>query len=220
MGEVLYIEGSGDECDARIDTWLKDLLPRTPGLVRKIAQRELLLAIREFYNRSAAWRVVIGPKNVVANKSRYNLSPYDAYANISRVFWVATGTSQLAPLSSRPAGTTLTGTPYAFYNDSPDSIVLWPTPILAVPSSLTISVALVPKISVNHLPRIAATDHYDAILDGALGRILMHPAKPYSNLVLAKYHLSRFRAAIAGFKGEAIQGHNGAQTWAFPSFGK
>lgn len=221
MAETVYVEGSGNECDVRINTWLKDLLPHTPGLVRSLAKREVLLAIREFYQQSTSWRVVIGPKNVVANKARYNLSPYDAYANIVQVFWVAYNTTSLTPMPTRPPGATLTeSVPWGYYNDSPDSVVLWPTPTTFLAKGLTFSVALAPKNTVNHLPRIAATHHYDAILDGALGRILAHPAKPYSNTALGTYHLNRFRNAIGAFKGAAIQGQNGSQAWSFPPFGK
>lgn len=221
MSETLYVEGSGDECDVRLDTWLKDLLPRTPGIVRQVAKREVLLAIREFYEQSFAWRVVIGPKNVVAGKSTYTLSPYDTYSNIVGVLCVEFGGKGLKHYNRRPAGEedTAATTPTGFYLPSPDMVRLWPTPQAALANGLILYVALTPKISVQHVPRIAATHHYDAILDGALGRLLAHPAKPYSNTVLGEYHLKRFRTAIGKYKGLAIQGHNGSQSWSFPSFG-
>jgi len=220
MAETLYVEGSGDECDIRLDSWLRDLLPRTPGIVRKVATRELILTVREFYEQSSSWRVVIGPKNMQPGKAKYGLSPYDAYANIVRVLGVELSSMPLAALTRRPPGEEpVSGSPWGFYVESPDLIRLWPTPRETVANTLTFHVALTPKLSVTHLPRISATHHYDAILDGALGRILAHPAKPYSNLTVGQYHLRRFRDAIAKYKGEAIRGYNGAQPWAFPRFG-
>lgn len=221
MAETLYVEGSGDECDVRLDTWLRDLLARTPGVVRQVAKRETLLAIREFYEQSYAWRVVIGPKTVVANKARYTLSPYDAYANVVAVLSAEFNEVGMTALPRRPAGREPDGTaPWAYFTESPDILRLWPTPTVEYAEALTIYVALTPKITVTHVPRIAATRHYDAILDGALGRIMSQPAKPYSNQVLGQYHLNRFRAAIGKYKAAAIQGNNGAPAWSFPRFGK
>src|SRR5690606_8861257 len=81
-------------------------------------------------------------------------------------------------------------------------------------------VALTPKQSVTHLPRVAATHFYDAIFDGAAGRLLGQPAKPYTNPALATYHMQRFNAAIGKFAGAAKGGFAGAPSWNFPRFGK
>lgn len=221
MVENILVEGSGSEFDVRIETWLKDLLPRTPGLIRKIAKREFLLAAREFYEQSTAWRVVIGPRNMRANKKRYLLSPYDAYANVVQVFAVECDGVPLRALHRRPGQEDITADrPWGYFLEDSDYIRLWPTPIESVDDALTFHVALTPKLSVTHMPRIASTHHYDALLDGALGRLYMHPAKPYSNPPGAQYHLQRFRHAIGKYAGQAKMGYAGAQAWKFPRFGK
>lgn len=220
MSETIYVEGSGAECDATLNTWMKDLLPRTPGAVRAVVQRELVLAAREFYERSLAWRVVIGPKNIVANRAKYPLSPYDAYANVVRVLQVEFNESPLHRLARRPAGETETAdSPSYYYLIQPDTLQLWPTPTVSADGALTVWAALTPKPSVTHLPNISVTHHYDALLDGVLGRLLAHPAKPYSNVELGKYHLNRFRNAIGTYKAEAASGYTGGQVWRYPRFG-
>lgn len=217
---TVSIEGSGVECDVKLDIWLKDALPLLPGAVRKVVKRELILACREFYERSAAWRVVIGPKTQTSGKTRYSVSPYDAYANIVYVISVEANGIPLMPYSRRPAGEQADGdSPVGFWMENPDTIRLWPTPNTTVENNLTFYVALTPKQSVTVLPRIAATHHYDAILDGLLGRCFRHPSKPYSNPQAAQYHLSRFRAAIGAFAGLSKQGYTQAQAWNFPRFG-
>lgn len=77
-----------------------------------------------------------------------------------------------------------------------------------------------PKQTVTHLPRIASTHFYDAIYDGAVGRLFSQPAKAYSDPIRAQYHLNRFRAAIGKYAGQAKGNFSGAPTWSYPRFGK
>jgi hypothetical protein len=218
---ALSVEGSGHECDVKIETWLRDLLPRTPGAVRKVVRREFILACREFFERSHAWRTRIGPKNQREAKSRYVLSPLDAYSNVVAVHAVYLKGTPLRKFRIRPStASDETGSPYGYWLESPDIVQLFPTPTVDESRVLTFEVALIPKQTVSHLPRIAQTHFYDALLDGALGRLYSHPAKPYSNPTLAQYHLQRFRAAIGSYAGLAKQGFAGAPSWSYPSFGK
>jgi len=219
--ETISVEGSGHECDAKLDTWLRDMLAVTPGCQPKVRKRALILACREFFEQSSAWRVTIGPKQLVANKKRYYLSPYDAYANVVRVFSVEYNGMPLRPLPRRPAGVEPDAShPIGYYLEGTDQIRLWPQSAVSVDAALTFSVALTPKQTVTHLPRIAATHFYDAIYDGAVGRLFSQPAKPYSDPVRAQYHLQRFRAAIGKYAGQAKTNFSSAPTWSYPKFGK
>ena len=42
-----------------LDTILQDTIPQLPGAVRAVAERELRMAMREFFERSYAWRSMI-----------------------------------------------------------------------------------------------------------------------------------------------------------------
>ena len=221
--ETISVEGSGHECDVKLDTWLRDMLPVTPGCTAKVRKRALILACREFFEQSSAWRVTIGPKHMVANKKRYYMSPYDAYANVVRVFSVEYDGLPLPPLNRRPVRSVVstdTTRPLYYYMDTPEVVCLHPLPTVTVEEMLTFYVALMPKQSVTHLPRVASTHFYDAIYDGALGRLYSQPAKPYSDTEKAAYHLNRFRAAIGKYAGQAKTNFSSAATWRFPVFGK
>lgn len=222
MSNTVVVESSGHECDAKLDTWLRDILPRTPGIVRKVAKRELVLACREFFEKSCAWRTVVGPKNMVANKKNYYTGPYDAYTDVVRVFSVELQGQPLSVMLRRPSGVEPEATvPHSYYiGETPDHVRVWPMPNSSLTNALTFYLALTPKVTVTRLPRIAQTHFYDAILDGVLGRVYAHPAKPYSNATLGQYHLNRFRAAIGNYAGEARKGFGEATSWGFPRFGK
>src|SRR5262245_22652248 len=157
------------------------MLAVTPGCLPKVRKRALILACREFFEQSAAWRVTIGPKNLVANKKRYYMSPYDAYADVVHVFCVEYNGTPLRPLVRRPAGTEPdASSPLAYYMDTPETVRLWPQSSTTVENALTFYVALMPKQTVTHLPRVAMTHFYDAIYDGAIARLFSQPAKPYT----------------------------------------
>lgn len=221
MTSTITVESSGHECDAKLDTWLRDLLVVTPGCMPKVRKRALVLACREFFEQSAAWRVTIGPKLLKANKKRYYLSPYDAYSDVVRVLGVAYKGIPLKAIAHRPPGEEPDATqPTRYYLEGPDKVRLWPQSNADVEDALTFYVALMPKQTVTHLPRVAATHFYDAIYDGAAGRLLSQPAKAYSDPVRAQYHLQRFRAAIGKYAAQGKSNFSGAATWRFPSFGK
>lgn len=218
---TISVEGSGHECDVKLDTWLRDMLAVTPGCLPKVRKRALILACREFFEQSAAWRVTIGPKRLVANKKRYYMSPYDAYANIVRVLSVEYRGVPLRPLTRRPTGVEPdASSPLSYFLESPDQVRLWPQSNTTVDDALTFHVVLTPKQTVTHLPRIAATHFYDAIYDGAVGRLFSQPAKAYSDPMRAQYHLNRFRSAIGSYAGQAKSNFSPAASWSYPRFGK
>lgn len=221
MPDSIFIEGTGCECDVTLDRWLKDTLPTLPGVVRGVAARELVLACREFFERSFAWQTMIEDQNAKAGRKQYWLSPLDQYTNIIGVLGVAYKGQWLVRAPQRPLrpGTSQSSnTPRAFYSpDAPDSIELFPDLDHDEAGALTYLVALTPKVSVEHLPRVAEIKYYDAILDGFLARMYMHPNKPYSSLTLAQAKRKSFNSWIGRYAGQAKQGNVNAQNWVYPS---
>lgn len=221
MSSIINVEATGHECDVKLQVWLKDILPQTPGVVRKVATRELVLAAREFFEKSFAWRTVVGPNQMKANKKRYTLSPIDAYTDVVGVMGVEFKGTPLTPLARKPGDTTTSSNrAYGYWLEQPDTVVLYPIPTETVASALTFHVALAPKQTVTRLPRIAQTHFYEALRDGVLQRLFAHPSKPYSNPLLAQYHGQRFRNSIALYAGQAKKGFANAGSWAYPTFGK
>lgn len=200
-----------------LDTWLKDALPLVPGAVPSVAARQLALAAREFFERSWAWRDRVEDLDAQAGATTHVLSPFDAVADVIGVLTVAFQGCPLAPLPSRPHRSSTSNLPYAYSTTvAPDVIRLYPELEVLVEDALTIEVALTPIVGATTLPDIARTKFYDAILDGFLARMLMHPNKPYSSAPLAGLHRKRFLAQMARFRGEARRGFLQSQNWAYP----
>ena len=222
MVDSVFIEGTGCECDVTLDRWLKDSLPLLPGVVRSVASRELVLACREFFERSYAWQTLIEEQNAKAGRKQYWLSPLDDYTNVVGVLGVCFDGTWLSPLVRRPiypvANPRTSDRPDSYYvPEAPDMVELHPDLTNDFDSALTFHVALTPKVSVEHLPRVAEIKYYDAIMDGFMARMFMHPNKPYSSGQLGQIRRRSFNHWIARYAAQAKQGNVGAQNWGFPS---
>jgi hypothetical protein len=162
---------------------------------------------------------VIEDQNARAGRKQYWLSPYDQYANVVGVLGVSFNGNMLAPTTRRPPrASDATDIPRAYYaGEVPDMIEIFPDLLTDVDSALSFHVALTPKVSVEHLPRVAEIKYYDAILDGFLARMYMHPHKPYSSPSFAQAKRRSFNSWIGRYAGQTKQGNVGAQSWSFPA---
>jgi hypothetical protein len=222
MVDSVFIEGTGCECDVTLDRWLKDALPMLPGVVRGVASRQLVLACREFFERSYAWQTLIENQNAKVGRKQYWLSPIDEFTNVVGVLGVNFDGDWLTRFVQRPivpvnSQASSSSRPYGYYAaEAPDMVEVYPDLDTAMDSALTFWVAMTPKISVEHLPRVAEIKYYDAIMDGFLARMYEQPNKPYSAGMLAVQKRRSFNAWIARYAGQAKQGNVGAQNWRFP----
>jgi len=202
-----------------ISVWLKDILPRTPGIVRAVAKRELINTAREFYRQSGAWREVCESVFFADGDYQYTVVPESADSEVIQVTSVEVNGIPLTALTERPLGDRDDGTPTIWYPTGLATIEIWPTPE-QYDDEVRVRAILIPADTSTTLPDSAYAKYYEAMLDGVLGRLYGHPAKPYSNPTLAEYHLRRFRNAIGEATGEQKQGGFAGQNWQFPRFGK
>lgn len=204
-----------------LSPWLKSLLPQTPGAVRSVVRAKLLEAAREFYQESSCLREVVR-RDVVADNDTYVIEPDMADVLTAKPLSVAFNRRPLEILMRRPDEVEdREGAPQGWYLIGTDTVVLWPKPTEAIVNGLSVYITLGLDPDVSTLPNIAKTEHFDVLIDGTLGLLKQQPAKPYSDLIAAQYHLRRFRNAIAKYKGLANRGNvPGGAGWTFNRFGK
>lgn len=202
-----------------ISVWLKDILPRTPGIVRAVARRELINAAREFYRQSGAWREVLENTYFDDGDYQYTVVPSNSESEVIQVTSVEVNGSLLTAVTERPVGDRQDGTPTQWFPTGLNTLEIWPTPE-QYDDEVRIRVILIPTESATTFPDAAYAKYYEALLDGVLGKLYGHPAKPYSNPSLAEYHLRRFRNAIGEAVAEQKGGGFAGQNWQFPKFGK
>lgn len=204
-----------------INKWLKMLLPQTPGAVRSVVKAEFLKAVREFYEQSGCLRETV-VRDVSTGVDSYVINPDTALMTTLRILNVAYDGRGLRILQRKPdRRTDPDGTPTHWYRSGVKTVVLYRIPTVDLEDGLSVYISTLPDTSTNLLPDISETDHFEALMNGTLGRLMQQPAKPYSDAVRATYHLRRFRSAIAEYKGLANKGNVPAGAgWTFNRFGK
>lgn len=211
-----------------LDTFLKDTLPQLPGVIREVAERELRLTMREFFERTYAWRATFTDIDAPAGETPILLDSATTGDNnadvvaILRVKYHTDGTATsghyLSPIGHKPARSlTNSGLPQGYYMSSnPDEFILYPNLDSPQVDGIEVDVALTPKIDATVLPRQVTSKFYDAILDGFLGRMYSHPNKPYSAPALGMQMKHNFRRRMGYYMAQAKAGYNDSQQWSFP----
>lgn len=208
---------------------LKDTLPELPGAVRSVALRELRLAMREFFERSMAWTAVIDNVAVPNGNTPIQLDDGDANTEVIGIFGVEFGTDAngyqlLTPMNSRPSKYEGNESPWGWYvTSNPDELRLHPYVNVDTTKVIRASVALIPAFDTDatetDLPRQITLKYYDAIRNGFLARMYMHPAKPYSQPVLATQLRHNFLRQIGFYAAQRRKGYNNTPAWRYPATG-
>ncbi len=222
MPTQVVIADSSIVAPVTTDSWLQDTLALLPGITRAVAKRELVLACREFYERSYAWQHTIESQDIVAGRTQYRLLTSNTLVDVVQVLGVALDGLWMPPSTERPRQpspeTNDSGDrPVTFYlGDTPDGVELYPDPTAADVGALSFKVALTIKESSEDFPRLAQQVHYDAILSGFLSRVYGHPSKPYSSPMQQAAQRRMFNAAVARWRARAKAGYSLAPSWRFP----
>lgn len=213
-----------------LDTILQDTIPQLPGVVRAVAERELRLTMREFFERSYAWRTTIEAIDAPSGDTAVWLQDAndgDVNSDVIAILQVrldadpgGQGNARrvLTPIGVKPA--------YAYTNanyplgwrmtSNADEFKLYPYLTTAITGGLEVDVALTPKMDATTFPRQITSKFYDAIVEGFLARMYMHPNKPYSAPAMGMTMRANFKRRIGYYMAQAKTGYNNSQVWGFP----
>ncbi len=176
---------------------------RLPGALDGVIYLEMTNAIEEFCTGSNSYQEDI-PLTTVNGVSDYAISSADTGMDVFRLAFIY-DTEQI---------------PVDGYMPTPGIVRLSVTPTSSG-KVYACSCALSPKeiTSGNYpvMPDWWWGQYQPNILDGVLGKMMSQPAKPYSNLQLARYHAKRFTQGINQAKTQTQHGNNfRGQNWRFP----
>lgn len=167
-----------------------------PGVQHPVVQSAVWDTIDEFCTRSLVWRETMSWV-LPAGMREVDLNPVSATAV---VVWVI-GVQGISAASVSPP---------AILIDSGD---------VSQARSGTARVACKPTRLSDQLPSFLVNNWYEALRDGTLARLYEQPAKPYSNMDLARFHGTRFRSGIRLARDAANRYFtNGTSGWRFPYF--
>lgn len=199
--------------DGRLRSYVLQLLNqaevRLLGISQAALRAELYDVMRTWFDETNSWQESI-PFALVPNVTDYPIVP--SAGRIMRFVGVVDGNNVSLPGLMPQLGTV------SFRSD----FIVTQTAIRGSASLVTARVVLnVDAPFENHgipsFPSWVLPTWGVYILDGLVGRCMLHPDKSWSNTALGSIHWSRFRDGMGRVRGDtAKQNTIGAQAWAFP----
>lgn len=175
----------------QITEWNDELQLTLAGVEIETLTFMLKQAIREFFTKSGFW-VEDTTRNIIADKDTYTVR---TPANSEALYLIGVLVNGYPYHLSAGAYQGMVGR-YSFVPDL-GKVTIAPVPVADIESGLFLRTAYKPTLASTTVPDEAVTTWYDEILSGALARLMAMPKKPYSDPVVAAYHLRRFKRGIA-----------------------
>ena len=207
---------------ANISDWTSEARTRLSGAGADVLDQETKAAIREFYQKSGLWVETLENLSTTASVSTLDLSAAAASAGYDGSVYIVESikydNSYLKPqhrLDTSPTGSI----PTEYYGISPGVVQLIPTPAATVANIIDAVVILQPLFTSDFVPDPAKDVFFDGILSGILGRMMLHPKRPYSNVGLGQYHMKQFNNAIGEARDFSRRRFTKTEnSWAFPAW--
>ena len=177
------------------------ILPDLPGCSPVMADVALRQSAIAFCEQSLAWKYEHPPISIVSGTAEYGFFP-PAGALVHAVIHAELDGRELN-CSTSEADIRIAG----WHNQSgaPQYILGGANFLALVPKpdargTLTLETALKPAPSAAGIDDSLFDEYREAIIHGALARLMLSPRKPYTNVQLAQYHAQQFviQAADAG----------------------
>lgn len=222
-----------DEEMALFETLLPYVLPAVPTCSNMLAVQNLRRAAIDLCQESRIWRSTQHPLPLGNSDCEYEFEPPDT-ADRVRIEWVTYGGVKLEPTTEHQLfkcdkdWILRKGKPTKFMEMNTGVIRLWPTPegwISPVdpyipdgtgsdisaddndPCSVIVRISCRPSLAATGMNREVMTDHYNAIVNGALAYLYMTPGHPWTDIGLGQQYQGAFTQGIARAQLQAVDGN-------------
>ena len=179
------------------------VMPDLPGCPFAMADNALRQSAIAFCEHSLAWKCNHPSVSVVPGTAEYAFVP-PAEAAVHAIVYAALDGEEIESHAGEGNITiagwrSQTGTPEYVLGDAA-SLTLVPKPDAA--GTLTMIVALKPSPTATGIDDDPFNEFREAIVHGALARLMLSPKKPYTSVQLAQYHQQQFaiKTAAAGLR--------------------
>ncbi len=163
----------------------------------------------EFCAGSWLWKHLPDAIDVTAGESTYDIELLPA-TDITTVIAAELNNVTLEPKTIEwlnkeiPGWRTTLKTPKYFTQVDTEQIILAAVPDASITAGLTLTIALQPSQNSTGLPKWIFNQYLYALADGAIARLMLMPAKPWTDLINGQDRRSRFEAAIANARSNAV----------------
>jgi len=172
-----------------------------PGALDGVVEMEIANTLDEFLSKTNAWTAEM-PLRVKDNKQNYSVKP--AGGSVVRLIGVLDDNPDMdiwVPASM----------------PSLDIIALRNNPGRSATFRAFVALKPSPNKGLEDIPEWIYENHRLPIQHGVIGRMMSHPAKPYSNERLAIYNMRKFHAMTAQVRAEKSQEYlYRGQVWCYP----
>lgn len=198
---------------------------QVPGAPDTLIESTLTRVLTDFYTKSTAWRANIGPYPINANIAEVDLNPVDQNTRLQFVLgaYMFPFDNSNRPIPLYPTVRQFVGgtpaEPSRYYMQTPDQMILYPTPDQNYGDILYVYGALIPTTLAAQLPDMSFTQHADALIWGCLARLYMMSKRPWSDKALGMDFEKKYRREILIYRDIANRGYGPADTgFRFPPF--
>lgn len=192
---------------SHINQWYDDIRLEVPGAPNPLIRDRVLLAAIEVCKRTLVSNETLDPIDIIANENTYELCPPNNCLKIWRVMWMKTINHMLIPnarqqLVSRGAdwGIRESETPTAWIQITNSTVQLYPKPTMEDTDGLTAHCAFIPAPKTDMIDDRLWCYSREAILAGAVSKILRIAGAPWFNLAAANQREREFQVELNKIK--------------------
>jgi hypothetical protein len=200
------------------DTFFPDVLPDVPGCPADVALRAIRHTVIEFCEKSLINQVTQDPITLRANITDYDLDAPTGYRvhKVMKAWFKGVEMQPVAPddiTVPDPYSQTITGytpsksPPNSYTQKEFDTVTFLPIPDQVYANAITMRVALVPLRDSTKFDDFLYEQWGEYIACGARARLMLTPAKPYTNQEAAAVNQNRYLMAINDARQRAVRGN-------------
>ena len=184
---------------ASYSSLVKEVLPYVPLCPDSLVEQNIRSAAIEFCERSKAYILDMDPFNTTAGVFEYDFD-VPTGTEVHQVLYMTEDGTDMDPISPRslelnyPDWRDRTGNPHVYLQKT--STTFWVVPVPSGSRQIIASVALKPTRTSNNLDTNITNQYRDAIIYGALYRLLRIPNREWTDVGAAREYLAQFNNEI------------------------
>ena len=180
---------------ASFSSLVKEILPYVPMCPDSLVEQHLRAATIEFCERSKAYILDMDPFNTISGVYEYDFD-IPVGTEVHQVLLMTHDGNDMDPISPRslelnyPDWRDKTGQPHVYLQKTPTPF--WIVPVPSGSKQVIVSVALKPTRTSNNIDTTISNQYRDAIIYGALYRLLRIPNKEWTDIGASQEYSFQF----------------------------
>ena len=184
---------------AAYSSLVKEVLPYVPMCPDTLVEQNIRAAAIEFCERSKAYILDMDPFTTISGVYEYDFE-IPSGTEVHQILYMTEDGNDMDPISPRslelnyPDWRDRTGNPHVYLQKTPTTF--WVVPVPSGARQVIVSVALKPSRTSNNIDTTISNQYRDAIIYGALYRLLRMPSREWTDVNAAREYLAQFNMEI------------------------